>query len=227
MEKIKTAKKFLLFALVFVLCLSSLTSCALGDLILSSLGFDTYDYEGESVISTPGADDEKVAEICEAVKMLSVNDPCIYEFESAGKAVSECRDAVLNYMLCTSFSKYTGNPELLNEAAELYPEFRIISLIPAVDLENFAYTYFGDVKLTHESGKLFSYLEKAEAYSALTVPIESGITVSVISCEETEKTYRLTFQNSLGDVVSPVYRALVIKREDGSFYFKKIVSLED
>lgn len=204
-----------------------LTSCALGDMLLSALGFDTHDYEGEPVEATLEADDERVAQLCEAVKMLSVNTPFLYEFEKSSRAVSECSDAILNYMLCTAFSKYTGNIELLDAAVAQYPEFQILALIPGEDFENFAYTYFGgDVKLTHKSGTLFSYLERADAYSALTVPIENNVVVNVISCEETERTYRLTFQNTLGEVVSPVYRALIVKREDGSFYFKSLLSVE-
>lgn len=205
-----------------------LTSCALGDTILSALGFDTYDYEGESVTAYLEADDAKVAELSEAVKMLSVNTPFLYEFEKSSKAVSRCSDALLNYMLCTSFSKYTGNPELLEGAVKEYPELQILSLIPGEDYENFVYTYFGgDVKLTHKSGTLFTYLERADAYSALTVPIENNVVVNVISCEETERTYRLTFRNSLDDIVSPVYRALIVKREDGSFYFRSLVSVDE
>ena len=162
------------------------------------------------------------------IKVLSVNTPVLPEFDSANKAVEQCRDSVLNYMLCTGFSMYTGNPELMDEATVAYPGLRLLTVIPAEDFEDFVYTYFGgNTKLSHKSSKLFTYLDKVEAYTAISVPVESSINVNVISCERTEKTYRMTFQNSLGDVTSPVYKTLIIVREDGSMYFKYLTDIDN
>ncbi len=219
--------KYALSTVTVVLCLLLLSSCALGDALLGALGFDTHDYENEAVIATHDADSEAVAALCEMVKMLSVNNPTVPEFENTGDAVFECRDAVLNYMVCTSFAKYTGNPDLINEAAAAYPELQLITVIPAEDYEDTVYTYFGgNTKLTHKSATLFTYLDKVGSYTALTVPVEYEVTINVLSCEETENTYRFTFQNSLGEVSSPVYKALIIKREDGSCYFKNLKNAE-
>lgn len=210
-----------------LLCCAVLSSCAIGDAFLTLLGFDTYDYEGEEVIDHPAADSEEARTLCEMVKLLSVNTPILPEFESSADVVSTLRDAVLNYMLCTSFSKYSGNPELIEKAKKEYPALQIISVIPCEDFENCVYTYFGsDVKLSHKSSELFKYLESAEAYTAVSVPIESSVVTNVISIEKTERTYRFTFTNTLSGITSPVYRAFIIIREDGSCYFKSLTRLD-
>ncbi|MBE6563651.1 MAG: hypothetical protein E7660_07970 [Ruminococcaceae bacterium] len=219
-------KSFIRFALCFVCIVISaciLSSCVLSDALLNALGFDTHDYESESVITYHASDSDVALQLAEMVKILSVNNPMVPEFENTGDAVSECRDAILNYMLCTSFAKYTGNPDLINKAAAEYPQFQLLSIIPGEDYEDFVYTYFGgNTKLSHKSSTLFTYLEKVQAYTALTVPVEYKVNINILSCEETEKTYRISFQNTLDEVTSPVYKALIIKREDGSCYFKKL-----
>lgn len=205
-----------------------LTSCKAGDTIASILGFDTYDYEGEAVLENVEPQSEEADSIREIIKILSINSPMLPEFDSATKAVEQCRDSVLNYMLCTGFSMYTGNPELMDEASKQYPGLRILTVIPADDFENFIYTYFGgNVKLTHKSSSLFSYLDKVNAYTAVSVPLENTVSINIMTCEKTEKTYRVTFQNSLGELVSPVYKALIIRREDGSMYFKYVRAVEN
>lgn len=220
-------KRRLICTVVLTACALFLSSCKVGDALLSSLGFDTYDYEGEAVIRTVEPDSREAEDLCKMIKILSVNSPYMPEFDSATQALKQCRDSVLNYMLCTDFSMYTGNPELMKEAEEKYPGLRILTVIPAEDFENCVYTFFGgNAKLTHKSSQLFTYLDEVSAYTAISVPVESNVAVSVISCEETEKTYRLTFQNTLGEVTSPVYKTLVVKREDGSMYFKYLEKIE-
>ena len=211
-----------------ILCALVLSSCSLRDALLSAMGFDTYDYEGEDVLSVVSPESAEARNLCEMVRILSVNNPMLPEFESAGEAVDECRDAILNYLLCTGFSMYMGNTELIEEAEEKYPELRLITVIPAEDFENFVYTYFGgNAKVTNKSSELFTYLDKAEAYTAVTEPIESEISVNVVLCEKTEKTYRLKFRCSHGEAVSPVYRALIVRRPDGSAYFKSLKIVEE
>ncbi len=219
----KRLLRILISVVCVILCGCMLSSCALSDALLTALGFDTYDYESESVTAVHSSDSETALKLSEMVKILSVNNPEVPEFENTGDAVSECRDAILNYMLCTAFSKYTANPELINEAKAEYPHLQLLTIIPDDDYEDFVYTYFGgNTKLSHESSTLFTYLEKVGAYTALTVPVEYKVDINILSCEETEKTYRVSFQNTLDEVTSPVYKALIIKREDGSCYFKKL-----
>ena len=218
-------KRITAFILALSLCAAVLSSCSLSDTFLTLLGFDTYDYEGEEVIGYPDIDGDEVSSLCEMIKILSVNTPFLPEFDNAADAVSVCRDSILNYMLCTSFSKYSGNPELIQETKKEYPTLQIISVIPCEDFENCVYTYFGgNVKLSHKSSELFRYLEKDDAYTAVSVPIESSVVTNVISCEKTERTYRLRFTNTLGDITSPEYYAFIIRREDGSCYFKSLTA---
>ena len=206
-----------------VLSLVMMSSCSLGDALLSAMGFDTYDYESESVLEVLSADSEEIPPLVEMIRILTVNNPYMPEFDSSSEALNRCRDAILNYMLCTGFAKYMGNTDLIEKAQSDYPELRLISVIPAKDFENCVYTYFGgNTKVSHKSGELFKYLEKSEAYTAVTVPIESNIKVEVIKCEKTAKTYRLKFKCSLDGVESPVYNALIVNREDGSSYFKSL-----
>ena len=215
-------------ALCIILACVMLSSCSLGNAILASMGFDTYDYEGEEVEEVLPNDCDEVREVAGMIKILSVNNPTLPTFDSSGEAVESCRDSILNYMMCTGFAKYTGNTELIEEAQAEYPELRLITVIPAGDFEDFVYTYFGgNAKVTNKSGELFIYLDKAEAYTSVTVPIESEIAVNVIACEKTERTYRLKFTCSLGDVTSHVYRALIVNREDGSSYFKSLKIIDE
>ncbi len=215
-------KRRLAALLAISFCLFA-SSCAARDTFLTLLGFDTYDYEGEEVTEVLETDGKEVKKLCEMLKTLSVNSPFVPEFENSADAVSVCRDSILNYMLCTSFAKYSGNTELINTAKEHYPELQIITVIPGEDFENFVYTYFGgNVKLSHKSSELFLYLDRADAYTAVSNPIESSVKTEVSLCEKTERTYRMTFKNVLGDIESPEYYAFIIRREDGSCYFKSI-----
>ena len=211
--------------LIFVMLLSCsiLSSCSLGDSLLSAMGFDTYDYEGEEVKKMLDTDSEEVEKLADMIRILTVNNPVLPEFSSPGEAVDDCRDAILNYMLCTGFAKYIGNTELIDEVEEIYPQLSFITVIPASDFEDCVYTFFGgNAKVSHRSSELFEYLDEAAVYTSVTEPFESKITVDVISCEKTERTCRMNFTCSLGDVTSPVYRALVVNRTDGSSYFKSL-----
>ena len=221
-------KRRLLISFVLLLSVSILSSCSLGDSLMSAMGFDTYDYEGESVkeILDPGS--EEVQKLRDMIKILTVNNPILPEFSSPGEAVDECRDAILNYMLCTGFAKYMGNTELIETVEEYYPGLSFITVIPSSDFEDCVYTFFGgNAKVSHETSDLFVYLDEAAAYTAVTEPVESRIVVNVISCEKTEKTCRMKFTCSLGSVTSPVYRALVVNRTDGSSYFKSLTSVTE
>ncbi len=221
-------KRILVLAAVFMLLSSILASCSLGDSLLSAMGFDTHDYEGEEVKETLDPESEEVAKLVDMIKLLTVNNPILPEFTSPGEAVDGCRDSILNYMLCTGFAKYMGNTELISQVEEIYPHLHFITVIPASDFEDCVYTFFGgNAKVSHGSSELFVYLDEAAVYTSVTEPIESRISVNVISCEKTETTCRMKFTCSLGDVTSPVYRALVVNRSDGSSYFKSLQCVDN
>ncbi len=202
-----------------MLCLSG---CAARE-FFATLGFDTHDYEGETVIAAYESDSEKAAEIGETVKTLTMGSVDIPVFNGTNDAIEHCRDSLLNYMLNGGFSKYTGNMKLLEEAAEAYPQMRFSVIIPAKDFSDAAYKYFGGKeKVSNVSGDMFEYLDKIECYVTASQPQENDISVNVLSLEETEATYRMRFNCSAGGKTGDTYFALLIKRADDSYYFKYV-----
>ena len=190
---------------------------------LATLGFDTHDYEGEAVIATHEPDSEIALELCDMVSILSVDTAEIPEFRGTKEGIECCRDAVLNSMYSRNFAKYAGNTQLFREAMEMYPHMDFSVLIPADDFENIAYKYFGGKeKITNESGNIYEYIEDIDAYITVAKPVGSEIEVTVLSVEETEKTYRLRFETSLDGESAGPYFALLIKRDDDSLYFKYV-----
>ncbi len=215
--------KKIIVLLLAVISVLSLTSCSVTNEFLAKLGFDTHDYEGEAVIQTYGSEDEKTEEMREMIRTLSINSPHIPTFDNSKDAVAKCRDSLLNYMLNTQYSKYTGNLDLLDKAVEEYPYLKVATVIPAEDFEDEAYRYFGGKqKVNNESGNLFTYLDKVNAYTTVTTPVESKFEIECISLEETVNTFRFKFRCVLGDETDGDYFALIIKRADGSFYFKYV-----
>lgn len=215
-------KKFVLL-LVTLSIAFSFASCGVKNEFLATLGFDTHDYEGEAVIATHGADSEIAEELSRMVKTLSINSVEIPTFSDTKEAVSLCRDSLLNYMLGERYTKYTGNLDLLDKALSEYPYLTIATIIPADDFEDEAYRYFGGKqKVSNVSGKVFTYLEKVEAYTTVITPVESKVQIEVVSIEETERTYRFRFTCSLEEEKSEEYFALIIKRADESCYFKYV-----
>ena len=96
-------------------------------------------------------------------------------------------------------------------------------MIPADDFEATMYEYFGgSVKIVHRDGTFFKYLKKVEAYISSIVPDDSGIVPEILSVDETAKTYRVRFRCTAEDGTEKEYFALIIKREDGTHYFKKL-----
>lgn len=215
--------KRIIGVILLAACVLSLCSCSVTNEFLATLGFDTHDYEGEAVIQTYDNESEKTEEIREMIRTLSINSPHIPTFDGSKDAVSKCRDSLLNYMLNTQYAKYTGNLELLDKAIEQYPYLKVATVIPAQDFEDEAYRYFGGKqKVSNESGNLFTYLDKVSAYTTVTTPVESKIEIDCISLEETVNTFRFKFRCSLGEETGDDYFALIIKRADGSCYFKYV-----
>lgn len=198
-----------------------LTSCRSGELG-KMLGFGAPDYSGEPVTGTVEPDSDAGLEITEMIKMLSVDSVKLPEFTSMKESVNLCRDSLLNYMLYTDFAKYSGDPALLEDAEKAYPDMTISQLIPASDFESMMYRYFGgNVKISHVSGRMFRYLPKASAYVPLATPRGDRFDVILDKVEETENTYRVEFTCSNGEK-SLSYRAVIIKRDDGTMYFSSV-----
>ena len=109
------------------------------------------------------------------------------------------------------------------KAAEAYPQMQLSVLIPSDDFASTVYATFGGrEKIANKSGTLFRYLDKVGAYTTAALPVKSEVQTRVTLLEETERTYRLYFVNTLDTVTSPEYFALIIKREDGSLYFSEL-----
>lgn len=180
-------------------------------------------YEDETVEKTLPLDGEVAETLSESVRMLSVNSPILPEFDSIGEAMENCRDSVLYYMLTKNYGKYTGDIEKLDAASAEYPQMQITNLIPAREFEETVYTTFGGTrKISNESGRLFIYLDKVASYTSVSMLDTEQIDVKVLELEETENTYRMRIQNSVGDITSPEYRIIFIKRDDGTAYFKEV-----
>ena len=212
-------------ALFLILLLSATaTSCSGWDSFTSLLGFDTRDYSGENVIADRLGDAELEAAISDQIAMLTMNEPFLAEFSSSSEAISKCRDSVLNHMLDKNFSRYTGNIELLDAAAREYPQIKITNLIPAAEFDQTYYRAFGGAtKIMSTSGEYFSYLEKLDAYTALSNPLSPEFEVVFSRLEETEHTYRATLSATVNGVASPEYNVTLIKRDDGTMYFRSVV----
>ena len=202
-----------------------LTSCRLID----QLGFDTYDYMSESVTSTHGT----VGELCDTLEdllgILITDSPTLETFSDMGGAIRCYRDEVLTYMLETGYSKYSGNTALIEAAERAYPQYHVTQIIPEGEFEATMYRVFGgSVKLTHKSSERFEYLDKVGAYISPVMFDESALSADITYIGETDKTYRVRFFVSAdGERVSDEYFALIIKRDDGTLYIKKLLASAD
>lgn len=211
--------------LVCVLGLAMLSSCSLID----KLGFDTYNYMSESVTATHPSDGVVAEQLGDLIGILISDSPVLDTFNDMNGAIKCYRDEVLTYMLNTGYSKYSGNTDLIGKAEDAYPQYHITQIIPAVEFEATMYRVFGgSVKLTHKDGELFRYLNKVGAYISPVMPEGLELYPEITYIGETERTYRVRFfVASEGSRVSDEYFALVIKRDDGTLYIKKLLADSD
>lgn len=180
-------------------------------------------YGRESVKTSLPLDGEVAEELCKMLRMLTVNSPIMPEFDSITEAMEKCRDSVLYYMLTENYGKYTGDIEKLDSAAAEYPQMQIANLIPAREFEETVYTSFGGTrKITNESGRLFVYLDKIAAYTSVSILEFEQIDMTLSELSETDNTYRMRFTCSAGEITSPEYTAVFVKRDDGTVYFSQV-----
>ncbi|MBE6709386.1 MAG: hypothetical protein E7578_09125 [Ruminococcaceae bacterium] len=201
--------------LAVILCVV-LTSCSFG-----------VEYSEEQVKKELPTDGELAKELSEMIQMLTVNSPILPEFEGIGEAMDSCRDSVLFYMLAENFGKYSGNIEKLDAAVAEYPLMQITNLIPAREFEETVYTAFGGTKkISNESGRIFVYLDKVASYTSVTMLDPDPVDVSVLQLSETENTYRMRVKCSAGEVESPEYTVIFVKREDDTAYFHSVTKMK-
>ncbi len=208
-------------ALLLALCMLTLSSC--GEGLMAQLGFDTHDYEGEAVLESHAPKTPISAELSALVSRLLLVAPALTPFTGAKEGAELYRDAILLSMLRESYARYAGNKALIQEAETAYPGRQIQILIPAEDFESVVYEIFGgSEKAVNKSGEIFAYLDRVRAYTTPLSTLTGRVAVCPVRIEETERTYRLYFYNTEGDARSPLYYALIIKREDGSLYIAKL-----
>lgn len=219
-------QNFICKILAAVLLFGTLTSCGL----LDKLGFDTYDYMSESVTQTHDANSETAILLEDLLQVLVTDSPVLVTFDSMGGAIDAYRDAVLEYLLTADYAKYSGNTALIERAMKEYPEYQITQVIPETEFEATMYRCFGgDVMISHKDGNKFRYLPDVGVYIPMMATMDSGLYADITSLAETEKTYRVRFKVTSepwedGTVPeSEEYFALVIKREDGTLYIKKLL----
>ena len=208
-------------ALLLFLTAVFLVSCVAGSnplWVRSVFGLDTVNYESEPAVQTLTPDGETANSMCDIVEILLAGNLDLATFHSTAQVVRYYRDEILNSMLCENYSLYVGNGSLVAAASEKYPHMQLCTLIPGDDFENTVFRYFGGTSVSHGDGEVFSYLSRADAYTAPVQPRESDLRLEVVRAEETEHTYRLVFTLTDGVEASRVYTAVFIKRENGSFY---------
>lgn len=198
----------------------SLCSCSLYDI----LGIDTHDYAAEESIAMHGSDSAVASEICDMIPMMVQNSPYLYEFDTPSEAAELYRDGILCFILARNFAKYNANTELIAETREKYPTYELTTVIPALDFESTVYRYFGGTaSVSNASTKLFTYLDKVDAYVSVGIGVDSDADINITELYETENTYVCTFTLTMNGETSTAYRILCMKRDDGTFYMKSLI----
>lgn len=152
------------------------------------------------------------------VTALTVNSIDLPEFSSPSEIVGTCRDAILNYLLATDYSRFSSNTKLLSEIAQQYPDMTVTAAIGMKDYESAVYQLFGySGTVRHSETKRFSYLSKVTAYIPTAPATASDVALDIQSAVETEHTYQMSFFAMLEDEISPLYTAVFIKKDDGMY----------
>ena len=211
-------------ALLILALLFSLSSCRVLGEVSRAIGFGDPDYSDETVIRKVPLDEDVASEIVSMIKMLSIDSVKLPEFSSTKDAITLCHDSLLNYMLYTDYAKYAGNPDLLADVDEEYPDLAVSQIIPASEFESMMYRCFGGtVKISHGDTRAFKYLPRVAAYIPIGHPISDAYDVTLTEIEETRNTYRVSFECSNGKRTMR-YSSTLVKREDGTIYFASVKS---
>lgn len=207
----------LLLATVFLVsCVAGADPLWLRDVFGVSIG----DYEEEATVQTHTANSDKAGELADVIRSLTTaNSLSMPAFDSPSEAVSLYRDALLNDLLREHYLLYTGNNSVLSALPSAYPGRNITTLIPEEDFESAAARYFGAGSVRHKDGAAFEYLDRANGYTAPLQAWMSGVDVQVVTLEETENTYRLSFYLTDGGETSVLYSAIFAKRDGGYFLY--------
>ena len=174
-------------------------------------------YQAEPVKQYLRTDGETALLLSDYVDILASGSAVIPGFHGSADAVKYYRDEILNDMLRDHYALYTGNSSYLSTVNDVYYG-SVSTWIPEADFENTVTRYFGEASVRHKNGDIFSYSYQAGGYTAPIQSWESRVQINVFSLEETENAYRMRFTLTDEWGVSASYRALFVKRDDGSCY---------
>ena len=209
-------KYIILFVIISVLVLSC---CSVGEIIPAGLNSE---YLNESVIGSASENTAVISELSDIVSALTIDSVRLPEFSDTASALSKCADSLLNHLLITNYSRFSGNTAV-KEAAEKYPELGITAAIGASEFEGALYKYFnhgGNIR--HSDTARFRYMPKIEAYIPAVQSVANSFSLDIVSIDETPNTYRMTFYCKRGDEVSPEYNGIFVKREKGGCYIASL-----
>lgn len=202
-----------------------LVSCVAGSNALwvrGILGLDIGAYAAEPVEQALPTDGDLAHLLCETVRVVLTDDIRLSEFRGASQAVKLYRDEILNSLLRSDYAAYTGKGEDLERVAASYPTLSVATLISAKSFEGVVSRHFGGSSVNHKDGETYQYLDKAAYYTTPLSPVECRVTIEVLLVEETANTYRMEFRLSDGEQLSSVYRAIFVKRDGASPYWKTL-----
>jgi len=209
-----------MLVLLLLLVAVFLVSCMAGSdplWIRSVFGVDVVHYDTEPTLQVCEPDGEQAEQLCQMIgDLTSANSLSLRTFRKPSQAVNAYRDALLNNLLRDHYVLYTGN--VISTSSTAYSMRAITTLIPKKDFADEAFRYFGVSSPRHKDGELFDYVSREGGYTAPVQAWTSRVQVLADGLEETEHTFRLTFRLSDGDAISEQYRAVFVKREDGSCF---------
>ena len=207
-----------IFLLISALVIA-LSSCSVGEIIPTGASTE---YLNETVIGSASENTVVISELSDIIGALTVDSVRLPEFSDTSTAISKCGDSLLNHLLTTNYSRFSGNTAV-KEAAEKYPELGINAAIGASEYEGALYKYFnhgGNIR--HSDTARFRYMPKIEAYVPAVQSVANSFSLEIVSIGETQNTYRMTFYCKRGEDVSPEYTAVFVKRERGGCYILSV-----
>ncbi|MBP5235947.1 MAG: hypothetical protein J6128_00175 [Clostridia bacterium] len=214
--------------LMLVLALLFLSSCDGMQSALMYIGIDLHDYDSEETIRTLRTFDDECAKLKTILEVIIQDTTEIREFNGFSEAANYFTDEILTFLTNTRFSKYNGNVTLMNELEKEYPGLFVTTIIPASDFDTALQKYFGaGSSVPHPSGTLFRYMKKVNMYITEVQPPKPDTEITVISCEETENTYRMIIEVSADDQATNTYRALFAKRKNSDPYFRSLKPIDE
>lgn len=217
--------RFGTLAVVLVLTTLLLVSCMAGSGVLwvrGLFGWDVGDYAAEPTEKTLPNDGNVALMLCDTVRVVLDDRVQLREFRGASQALKLYRDEILNDMLRSDYAAYTGRGSAIRAVAKEYPTLSVSTLISEKDFESTVYRYFGGSGVRHKSGDAFRYLDRAGYYTTPASPRACNVEIKVLLVEETANTYRMEFKLINGSERSDTYRAIFVKREDSTPYWKAL-----